>query len=102
MNTLHTSRTAIALWLIACALTTLAHAQFESAMLTGVVTDPAGAVVAKAEVKITNEATNTVAATTTDSEGRYTFSNLRPGSYRITISSPGFKQAVSSGLVLPV
>ena len=35
-------------------------------------------------------------------EGRYSFSNLRPGSYRLVASTPGFKQFVSSGVVLQV
>jgi hypothetical protein len=80
----------------------LALAQFESATLTGVVTDQAGAVVANAEVKATNEATNVAVTAKTDNEGRYTFTALRPGSYRIAVTAPGFKQAVSTGVVLQV
>src|SRR5216684_1005968 len=81
---------------------TLALAQFETATLTGVVTDSAGAVVPKTEVKAINEATNVESNATANAEGRYFFPNLRPGSYRVTASAQGFKQFVSAGVVLQV
>src|SRR5260370_12900001 len=82
--------------------TTLALAQFETATLTGVITDSAGAVVPKTEVKAINEATNVESNATANAEGRYFFPNLRPGSYRVTASAQGFKQFVSAGVVLQV
>jgi len=81
---------------------TLALAQFETATLTGVITDSAGAVVPKAEVKAVNEATNVESSAAANAEGRYFFPNLRPGSYRVTASAPGFKQFVSAGVILQV
>ena len=63
------------------------RAQFDSATLTGVVSDPAGAVVSNASVKVLNEATNTEVSAMTDENGRYTFVGLRPGTYRLTASS---------------
>src|SRR4051794_20010555 len=77
-------------------------AQFETATLTGVLTDPLGAAVANANVKLSNQATNLESTALTDGEGRYSFSALRPGTYVFTASAPGFKQYVSSGLVLQV
>lgn len=79
-----------------------AIAQFDSATLTGVVTDSAGAMVPSAQIRAMNEATNIETNTTTNSEGRYLFPNLRPGSYRVVAVAPGFKQFVSSGVVLQV
>src|SRR5262249_19966344 len=79
-----------------------ALAQFESASLTGTVTDAAGAVVPAAAVKAVNEATNLETAGLTNEEGRFFFSNLRPGSYRVVASAKGFKQFVSQGVVLQV
>src|SRR5438552_3248573 len=81
---------------------TLALAQFETATLTGVVTDSAGAVVPQTDVKAINEATNVESNATANAEGRYFFPNLRPGSYRVTASAQGFKQFVSTGVVLQV
>ncbi len=78
------------------------RAQFETATLTGVVSDPAGAVIANAAIKVLNEATNTEVAATTDENGRFTVAGLRPGTYQLSASAPGFKQFVSTGLVLQV
>jgi hypothetical protein len=77
-------------------------AQFETATLTGVVSDPAGALVPRVTVRLMNQATNVETATLTDNEGRYTFTALRPGTYRLTASAPGFRQYTSSGLILQV
>jgi Carboxypeptidase regulatory-like domain/TonB dependent receptor-like, beta-barrel len=77
-------------------------AQFESATLTGVVMDPANAVVPDADIRAVNTDTNQESAATTNSEGRYTFTNLRPGSYRVSAKATGFKETVSSGIVLQI
>src|SRR5215475_5463265 len=77
-------------------------AQFESATLTGVVTDPAAAVVRAARITATNEATNTAQSVVSGDDGRYLFTNLRPGTYRVSVSAPGFKQEVASNIVLQV
>ena len=68
-----------------------ALAQFESATLTGVVTDSTGRVIPGVTVRAVNEGTAIEVTTTTNGEGRYVFSNLRPGSYRVVASVAGFK-----------
>jgi hypothetical protein len=87
-------------WVVLGAVSALA--QFDSATLTGVVTDAAGAVVSAATVKTINESTNLETSASTNNEGRFLFSNLRPGSYRIEASAKGFKQFISPGFVLQV
>src|SRR5947199_823578 len=77
-------------------------AQFESATLTGVVTDPADAVVSGAAIRAVNEDTNIEAAATTDDAGRFVFGSLRPGPYRVTATARGFKESVVPGVVLQV
>ena len=79
-----------------------AWAQFESATMTGVVTDAAGAVVPNVAVKAVQESTNVEATAITNQEGRFFFPSLRPGSYRVEASAPGFKKAVTGGMVLQV
>src|SRR5689334_17967027 len=86
--------------LLICALP--AVAQFESATLSGVVTDAADAVVSGAAIRAINEGTNIEAAATTDDVGRFVFTSLKPGSYRVTATAKGFKESVSSGIVLQV
>src|ERR1051325_9382917 len=90
-------------WTICFALSgVVALAQFESATLTGVVRDSTGRVIPGVTVRAVNEGTAIEVTTTTNGEGRYVFSNLRPGSYRVVASVAGFKQFVSSGVVLQV
>jgi carboxypeptidase family protein/TonB-dependent receptor-like protein len=90
-------------WILCFTLSlTVALAQFETATLTGTVTDAAGAVVPNANVKAINEATNVEATAVANGEGRYLFPNLRPGTYRVVATAQGFKQAVSNGVELQV
>jgi hypothetical protein len=77
-------------------------AQFETATLTGVVTDPAAALVPRVTVRLTNQATNVESVAVTDDDGRYTFTALRPGTYQLTASATGFKQYSSTDLILQV
>jgi hypothetical protein len=77
-------------------------AQFDSATLTGIVMDSSGSVVPGAAVKAVNQATNIEASAVSDAEGRFTFSDLRPGTYNIKATAAGFKQFVSTGLPLQV
>lgn len=88
--------------LFAVLTATLLQAQFDSATLTGVITDPTGALVPDVTVKAINEATNIEYSNITNSEGRYLFPSLKPGSYKVIISAPGFKQSMSEGVVLQV
>jgi len=68
--------------------------------MTGVVTDPSGAVVPDATITIKEKATSTVQSITTNSAGRYTFVNLRPGDYEVSITKPGFsKVSIPSDIV---
>jgi len=66
--------------------------------LSGMVTDPSGAVVGGANVTLQDESGNTVAQTSTDSGGNYAFSSLAPGAYRVQTQRQGFKTSVIAGL----
>ncbi len=59
--------------------------------LSGAVTDPSGAVISGANVKLMDENNSIIAQTTTDSSGNYSFSSLSPGNYRVQTESRGFK-----------
>lgn len=65
--------------------------QGTTGQISGVVTDPNGAVVTNVSVKTTNTATNFERQTTTNSEGVYTFQLLPPGDYKIEITATGFQ-----------
>ena len=61
--------------------------------VVGTVTDPGGAAVANATVKIVSKETGSIATTTTSVTGAYRFSLLKPGDYVLTVLAPNFKEA---------
>jgi hypothetical protein len=65
------------------------HAQSPAAGLTGVVTDPSGAVIAKAAVRLINSSGQSIDATT-NRDGFYEFKNLAPGTYTLKAVAKGF------------
>ncbi len=70
--------------------------------LSGVVSDPSGAVVPSASVALTNAQTNLVRETQTDSQGRYSFSQVTPGKYNLTVKASGFAEVSLNSLELLV
>jgi Carboxypeptidase regulatory-like domain len=79
----------------------LAYSQ-GSAVLTGTVTDPQGAVVPGAKVTATNVATNVANDTQTNSEGNYRFPTLPVGAYKVVVEATGFKSSQVDNVVLTV
>jgi hypothetical protein len=77
-------------------------AQSETATVVGTVTDPTGAMQSAAVVSALNENTGVRAQALTTEEGQYSFPALRPGTWSITATAPGFKQLVRSGVLLQV
>jgi len=58
--------------------------------VSGTVTDPNGAVVVGANLTIKNAVTGFERTAATDTEGNYTFQNVPPNNYQITVSASGF------------
>jgi outer membrane receptor protein involved in Fe transport len=58
--------------------------------ITGVVSDPTGAVVPNATVKLKSTATGETHTATSETNGSYRFSLLRPGDYAVTVTATGF------------
>jgi len=69
----------------------IAHGQAISGNLTGTVVDASGAAVNGASVEAVNNDTAQKITITTRGSGEYLFTNLPVGSYRITVTAPGFK-----------
>ncbi|HEY2016287.1 MAG TPA: carboxypeptidase-like regulatory domain-containing protein, partial [Bryobacteraceae bacterium] len=61
--------------------------------VSGLVTDQQNAAIVGAEVRLVDVQTNTPRSTVTNETGRYSFINVTPGSYDITVSKPGFSQS---------
>jgi hypothetical protein len=66
--------------------------------ISGRITDNSGAAIPKAKVVVTETATNTTTNTETNEVGDYIVSFLKPGIYSVSISAPGFKEHVNTGL----
>jgi len=77
-------------------------AQGTAGTITGVVTDPSGAVIPEATVTITNQGTGVDFHLTTNSAGVYSITSLIPGTYTVTVSHKGFKTYVNRDLGLTV
>ena len=85
---------------IATLITCPLIAQEYRATITGNVTDASGAAVPNAQVEARNTATSTTATARTNDVGAYTIPFLAPGTYTVTATANGFKQAVHSALEL--
>jgi Carboxypeptidase regulatory-like domain/TonB-dependent Receptor Plug Domain len=59
--------------------------------ISGVVTDPSGAVVDGASVTVTNVGTNSTRSVTSNSSGFYSVPNLVPGTYTVAVEKSGFR-----------
>ena len=71
--------------------------------ITGTVEDPSGAVIANAEVGITNQDTNVLERrVTTGADGVFTAPLLPVGTYTLRVQSAGFAEAAFSGIVVRV
>ncbi|PYV83433.1 MAG: hypothetical protein DMG93_08600 [Acidobacteria bacterium] len=61
--------------------------------VTGVVSDPSGAVIPNATVTLKNNGTGQTMNATTNASGAYRFSLLTPGQYTVTVNASGFQNA---------
>jgi hypothetical protein len=69
----------------------LLYSQVDTGSISGTVTDPSGAVVKGANVRLLNEGTSAELTTAANDDGVYTFSPVRIGNYTLTASSQGFQ-----------
>ena len=68
--------------------------------VSGTTKDPTGAVIPGASVVLTNVDTGAVRNEVSDSQGRYIFSQVQPGSYKLTAKSPGFNDVTVDARLL--
>src|SRR5271166_2328458 len=73
-----------------------------TAQLTGVVTDSSGAVVPRAKVILTDDATSIAVNTLTDERGIYVLTGIRPAKYTIQVEASGFASQQRKDVVLAV
>jgi len=71
------------------------QAQINTGTITGFVQDPTGAMIAGAQVAVTNQDKGTSTATKSNSAGQYIVPQLDPGVYTVVVQYPGFSTATS-------
>ncbi|MEJ7605757.1 MAG: carboxypeptidase-like regulatory domain-containing protein, partial [Bryobacteraceae bacterium] len=80
--------------------TSWADAQSTSGTLTGVVTDPSGAVVPGAKITLKNEGSGDLRRSLTNSEGFFNFAAVPASNYELNVEAPGFLTYQISGLAV--
>jgi len=72
-----------------------------SGSVSGVVVDPSEATVVGAQVRLSREDQSSSEEVLSDDDGRFSFANVAPGSFQLTITLVGFTTQVFSGTVRP-
>jgi hypothetical protein len=68
--------------------------------VSGIVTDPTGAIVPGATVRLTNVNTNTAQSATSNSDGDYRFAFVLPGTYKVNVTASGFQPQERPGVIV--
>jgi hypothetical protein len=84
------------------AIALLCRAQTDRATLEGTATDPSGAIISGARVKILAVETGLTEERTTNSNGHYRFPAIAIGNYTVSASNSGFKTKVIEQVVVQV
>ena len=74
----------------------------ETSQISGTVKDASGAVVAGAEIIVTQTTTGVTRSAMSDANGVYSVPSLPPGPYRLEVRKEGFNTHIQSGIVLQV
>jgi hypothetical protein len=77
-------------------------AQFDTASVSGMVRDQAGAVVTNSKVTLESVATGVLKTANTDQNGSYTFFDVKIGRYKLKAEAQGFKAAVAEEFTVTV
>lgn len=92
----------IVVFLASMTLSSRVSAQTFTGTITGIVADPAGAVVAGAELTLTNTNTGETRTQKSNSEGRFNFAQLHPTVYTLRVVQQGFRDYLRNDIqVLP-
>src|SRR3712207_2778511 len=89
------------LWTVVLGMVLAPIPAWAQASISGAVVDPSGAVIPGVTVEATSPALiEQVRTATTDGAGLYRITELRPGTYSVTFTLPGFNTLKRDGIVL--
>jgi hypothetical protein len=89
-------------WILILLAGTAAFSQAGRGGISGLVTDPSGAIVPGAKVTAKSHATGISASTVTTAAGLYSFVSLNPGTYEVTASFKGFETVAQDNVAVSV
>jgi hypothetical protein len=87
-------------WSVAAACCASAFGQGLTGSISGTVTDPSGSAISGADVSLVNVATTQTRQTKSQPDGDFVFTQLLPGTFRLSISAPGFRKYEQTDIVL--
>jgi hypothetical protein len=90
------------IFIMLAAIPTALHAQAYYGAIVGNVSDPTGAAIEGAKVTAIADATNAKFTAVTSNQGTYTIPQLAGGTYTVHVSSPHFKEFISTGVEVHV
>ena len=105
MNTIKTSSSLLAALCISMLLLVAAPdagAQAGRGSISGLISDPTGAIVPGAKVTALNHATGIAQSTVSTAAGLYSFVSLNPGTYEVTASREGFESVARDHVTVSV
>lgn len=87
---------------LTCWLALPVMGQATTGTLTGLVTDPQGAIVSGATVTLINSETRVETKTTANDQGEFVFPQVPPGRYSLSVEATNFKKALATDLIVEV
>ena len=78
------------------------RAQLYTGTVTGLISDPTGAVIPGAQIQLMDEQKGYVFTATSDTSGSYLFRSVLPGTYKLDVHATGFKSETRGGIILEV
>jgi len=83
-------------------LCTAVWAQLYTSTVSGVITDPSGAVIPNTQAKLVDEQKGFSFTALSDTTGRYLFRSVPPGSYKLTVNAQGFQPQEQTGVKVDI
>ncbi len=92
----------LVLALLTCLTVAIGYSQAVNGTLLGSVSDASGSVVPNAKVTVTETNTGLTRSNVTNESGNYTFPDLAPGTYTVSVELQGFKRSSRAGVEVQV
>jgi hypothetical protein len=99
---MHTSRNLLQVSLLVLCTLSLHGQTANSGAISGTVSDPGGALVARAAISVKSQATQEERDLSADAEGNFSVPFLAPGKYDLTVRAPGFEPLVLKGVQVQI